>query len=255
MKYKVDDKVRYDGGDWWFYGTVSAVFEHSISPCYRLNVERMEKKSCRFSITQFEFELEPWGNAVASGKDERKREKVVESTPPQKERVIRKRKTTDAKNIESAPPQKEGVIRKRKTTDAWDKNLESYRKEEKSNVLRAWVAKNRKDYKTGILSAEKFEKLKEINFPFEIDKQTSDLPKKEVKRQRRKKQQNEPSKQSISGAWEKNLESYRKGERSVAVFNWISLNRKLHETGTLSKEKFEKLQEINFDFGRKRRPK
>jgi len=30
MKYKIGDKVRYDGGDWWFYGTVSAGFEHSI---------------------------------------------------------------------------------------------------------------------------------------------------------------------------------------------------------------------------------
>ena len=64
MKYKVGDKLRCDGGDWWFYGTVSAVFEHSVCPCYRLSVERMEKKTCKFSITQFEFELETYQEAA-----------------------------------------------------------------------------------------------------------------------------------------------------------------------------------------------
>jgi hypothetical protein len=58
MKFKIGDKVKYDGGDWWFYGTVTAIFEHSMSPCYRLSIDRMEKKNCKFAITQFEFELE-----------------------------------------------------------------------------------------------------------------------------------------------------------------------------------------------------
>ncbi|MDR0796026.1 MAG: hypothetical protein LBE79_08265, partial [Tannerella sp.] len=58
MKFKIGDKVKYDSGDWWFYGAVSAVFEHPICPCYRLDIERMEKKDCKLSITQFEFELE-----------------------------------------------------------------------------------------------------------------------------------------------------------------------------------------------------
>jgi len=66
MKYKIGDKVRYDSGDWWFYGIVTAVFENSICPCYRLSVERMVKKTCKFAITQFEFELEPDDDEVDS---------------------------------------------------------------------------------------------------------------------------------------------------------------------------------------------
>ena len=58
MKYQVGENVKYDSGDWWFYGTVTAVIENSICPSYRMNVERMVKKNCKFSITQFEFELE-----------------------------------------------------------------------------------------------------------------------------------------------------------------------------------------------------
>ena len=58
MKYQVGEKVKYDSGDWWFYGTITAVIENSICPSYRLNIERMVKKNCKFSITQFEFELE-----------------------------------------------------------------------------------------------------------------------------------------------------------------------------------------------------
>ena len=55
MKYQVGDQVKYDSGDWWFYGNVTAVIENAICPCYRVNVEKMVKKNCKFAITQFEF--------------------------------------------------------------------------------------------------------------------------------------------------------------------------------------------------------
>jgi len=214
MKYTVGDKVRYDSGDWWFYGIVTAVFENSISPCYRLSVERMEKKSCKFSITQFEFELEPYSDEIDSIKDERKWEKAeieylkkyygVLNHNDLSKILKRKPQELDEKwrSITSEPmpeeklkPEPEKIqtkiplpvpekkpkpellqetkskeIRTRKTTDAWDKNLELYRQGKKSSALNFWKSKNRKDFKTGILSEEKLEKLQGINFPFEVEK-------------------------------------------------------------------------------------
>ena len=41
MKFKIGDKVKYDGGEWLFYGSVNAIFDHSISPCYRINGFRL----------------------------------------------------------------------------------------------------------------------------------------------------------------------------------------------------------------------
>jgi len=219
MKFKVGDKVKCDSEDWRFYGTVSAVFEHSLCPCYRLSVERMEKEICKFSITQFEFDLEPC-EEVDSSENERKREKFELQQKPEKE------------------PQK------RKTSDAWDRNLEMYRKE-KSDVIRSWAAKNRKDYKTGKLSEEKMAKLREINFPFDVDKKnrliTGETEKEKVetpqKSQKRKR-----------GTWEGNLESYLKGEKGRLINTWMANNRKAYRSGNLSEERFKKLVEINFPF-------
>ena len=58
MRYQIGDRVKYLSGDWIFYGIVTAIVENAICPSYRLVIDRMEKKSCKFSITQFEFELE-----------------------------------------------------------------------------------------------------------------------------------------------------------------------------------------------------
>ena len=190
MKYKIGDKVKYDGGDWWFYGTVSAVFEHSICPCYRLSVERMEKKSCKFSITQFEFELEADSDLV-SGKDKRKRENaeveylkrminpefVSEQTPVPEKKKRKTRKpelkqetggSTNTAERQSSPKKQTKKVRTRKITEEWERNLESYKNGEKKSIISAWAALNRKQYKTGTLSDEKIERLVKINFPFDV---------------------------------------------------------------------------------------
>ena len=285
MKYKIGDKVKYDGGDWWFYGTVSAVFEHSISPCYRLSVERMEKKSCKFSITQFEFELET--DEVESDKDKRNWEhseievlkkyygllniedlsKMLKRSPweiVEKWRQIKPEAKPEPQKLPSQKPEqktqkpeqkeelgteKTKTILKRKTTDAWDKNLESYRQGKKSSLLNVWKSKNRKEYKAGILAKDKYEKLIAINFPFEVDKQY--LPT-TGKTKREKVEltpiQKEPSKRKISDVWERNLVEYLNGKKSFAVYNWITSNRKQYQTGTLSEEKYERLKQINGQF-------
>ena len=76
MKFKIGDKVKYDGGEWLFYGSVNAIFDHSISPCYRINVDKIIKKSCKFSITQFEFEIESDDEATDVTENEILTEKI-----------------------------------------------------------------------------------------------------------------------------------------------------------------------------------
>jgi len=291
MKYKIGDKVKYDGGDWWFYGTVSAAFEHSICPCYRLSVERMEKKNCKFSITQFEFELEPYNEDLDSVMDKREWEKseieylnkyygvlnnedlskmlkrspqAIEekrqqiklqpkSEPEQKLKVKPEPEQKLKVKLDPEPEQKQIVkpepekveptkkTRMRKTSDAWFKNFELYRKGKKTSVVNAWTSKNRKDLKTGILSEDKLEKLMEINFPFDSDK-----GKKKV--ELTKNQKEKTPKRKRGEAWDGNFEAYCKGEKNNIISTWIAHNRKMYKEGKLSEDKFVKLMEINFPF-------
>jgi len=285
MKYKVGDKVRYDGGDWWLYGTVSAVFEHSICPFYRINVERMEKKSCKFSITQFEFDLEAYHEKDDSGKDKRKWEnseiedlkkyygvlnledlsKVFKRSsqaiedkwqqikpaseqvaafltaasedadekmqitlseepvvkPEKKQRKKRKLKQeAEAENLESTQqvPEKK---RRGKRGEAWNRNLEMYRNGEKSNAISTWMAQNRREYKSGKLPEKKFEKLMEINFPFDV-----------VKKKR-------------NDSWDQRFEEWKKGERrSKIVQQWRQRSIKQYTEGKLSMDRIAMLKEI-----------
>jgi len=283
MKYKVGDKVKYDGGDWWFYGTVSAVFEHAICPCYRLNVERMEKKNCKLSITQFEFELEPdieanniydnrkWDNpeieflqkfygvlniddlskflkrssqAIESKWLVLKTEKEIKVEPEPELNII-----PDQDIVELPQPPKKGPSR-RKTGEAWNRNMDMYLRGEKNNSVSTWVYQNRKQYQLGQLSEEKAAKLVEIKFPFESVKRKPKTP----KTPKKPRKQLEASEPKIGEAWDRNLEMFKKGVRNNIIFNWISLNRRQYKTGILSDEKFGKLVDINFPFesGRKR---
>jgi len=244
MKYKVGDKLRYDGGDWLLYGTVSAVFEHSICPCYRLNVERMEKKNCNFSITQFEFEIEA-DCEFESGKEERVWEKseiedlkryygnlnnediskALKRSPQtieEKWRMI-KQEPIEVHQEQEAEPEKEKqekTPKQRKITDAWEKNLESYLKGEKSSVVNTWVSFNRKQYKTGKLADAKYEKLVKINFPFNTEKNKTD-------------------------DWDKHLEEWKRGDRkSDHVQQWKQRSINQFVDGKLSEERIVKLREI-----------
>jgi len=251
MKYKIGDKVRYDGGDWWFFGTVSAVFEHSICPCYRLSVERMEKKSCKFSITQFEFELEAYNDEADSDRDERKWEntekrqmiplelkQLAASDTEQKSKSIpepvpekkqRKKRKPELEKVELIPIQTKEPA-KRKTSKVWERNLEQYLKGKKSYAIYNWITNNRKHYKSGTLSEEKYERLKSINFPFEGARK------------------NVVKKRKSSDEWELNFESYLKGEKSDIISSWIANNRREFKTGKLTEAKYKKLVEINFPF-------
>ena len=137
MKYEIGDKLRYDGGDWWFYGTVSAVFEHSICPCYRLSVERMEKKSCKFSITQFEFDLE------ADQMIEEKQQTITREPKPE----------TDGFPFDA----------EKNKVDDWDKHLEEWKKGDKKSIpVQQWRQKSIGQFVEGKLSADRIAKLREV---------------------------------------------------------------------------------------------
>jgi hypothetical protein len=234
MKYKVGDKVRYDGGDWWFYATVTAVFEHSICPCYRLSVERMEKKSCKFSITQFEFELEP---------DEKVDSSMVE--PKWENLEIENLK----KQIKKKKPSK------RKIGNAWMRNLESYNNGERNNAVYTWITHNRRQYKSGNLSEEKLEKLMEINFPFGADKKNRPIigenDEKAPKRKRGEAGDNKDINSPFDAgkkkddSWDNQLEEWEKGNRkSIPVQQWRRESIRQFLEGKLSVDRIAKLKEI-----------
>jgi len=214
MKFQVGDKVKYGSGDWWFYGTVTAIMENSIIPGYRLSVDRMVKKNCRFSITQFEFELDA-DKADEIGKDGNKWENLEneflkkyfevpkegiseviqpeviqpetafislpDELTPEEEREL-------SKELVETPQAPKEALPKPKRSDAWDRNFESYKNGDRSKRIHTWISLNRKQYKADELPLEKREKLMEINFPFEAR-----------------------AKIGPKGSWSRNLDLWKKG--------------------------------------------
>ena len=214
MKYKVGDKVRHDGGDWWLYGTVSAVFEHPICPCYRLNVERMEKKNCKFSITQFEFELESWNEESGRSKDNRKWE-----------------------NLEIEYLKKYyGVLN--------NDDLSKFLQRSPQSIEEKWLQIKPK----AEIAAEPKQTVEpkpkpKVEVKAEPEKKVE--PKIAVLPQKVKKG---VPKAQRGDAWRRNLEDYSKGLRSNVISAWASQNRKDYKIGKLAEEKLEKLIEIDFPF-------
>jgi len=262
MKFKVGDKIKYDSGEWRFFGTVSAIIENSISPCYRLNVDRMEKRNCKFSITQFEFELEANNETESEktleieylkklynarnydnqGKEIKSKSEKSESKPKPAEKQ---------KKMPEQKPEKTETKRKPQPAigDKWNEKFEMYRKGEKDRSLDPWKYLNRKQYREGNLPEAKYAKLKEINFPFEHTNKKISARKKSAK----KKAKIIPER-IISDSWNEKLELYQKGEKNNSINAWISTNRKQYKEGNLSEAKYAKLKEINFPFDTVRKP-
>ena len=263
MKYQVGQKVIYDSGDWWFYGTVTAVIENSISPCYRLNVDQMIKKNCNLSITQFEFELKPvddvhiplaqskWeiseneynsqlssvqrNNSIPQPVQEPKQD---DETKPSRKKRIKNIPAPEEPNPENVDIQPIVDIKQSrwKRGEAWEKNLDLYQKGAKTSQIYTWVSQNRKLYNASKLPDDRLEKLIEINFPFEV--------KKKVQNKKIEDNKTPKNKDELSDAWwNHKCNQWIKGDRD-SLQQWRQKCVKLYVNHKLSQNRIEKLKEI-----------
>ena len=245
MVFKVGDNVKYESGDWLFYGTVTAIIENSITPCYRLNVERMEKKKCTFSITQFEFEL-ALDSDLAIDKEKLKWEnseiEYLKQIQEIKSKIEPPAVIEVVEKVEEIPiPQIETI------SGAWDRNFVSFQKGERNNAIYTWINRNRRLFQLSKLPQEKLDLLKSINFPFKTDKKKDQIVIQEKVEQPQQLPTEKPKK-THANAWERNLELYKKGEKSNNLYAWISRNRKMYHANKLSEDQLSKLSSVNFPF-------
>ena len=231
MKYKIGDKVKYDGGDWWLYGTVSAVFEHQICPCYRLNVERMEKKSCKFSITQFEFELEPCVEEPEPVKQSRRWET---SETEYLRKYYGKLSMEDLTKVLKRSPQE--------LADKWAQTQSESESLRSASEFKTEAPAPKSKHEPEPKKAEAAPKI-------EKKAEAVKAPVKEVFK--------ETFKESgvITEAWKRNLEDFKSGKKDNLISAWASQNRKEYRAGKLQKIKYDKLSAIGFvfDTGRKKK--
>ena len=157
-----------------------------------------------------------WGHVkIDSPHTATKTDKLAEDRVERNKRLIfgKKAELTQKQNKES---------KKQKSEEAWAKNFEAYRNGEKSESVQRWIDYNKRRYKENGLSAEKFEKLSEINFPFV----SAPIIKK-------------------PNSWDRQLEEWKKGDRkSVTIQLWKKRSIRRFIEGKLPSNRIEKLKEV-----------
>ena len=232
MKYQVGKKVKYDSGDWLFYGTITAVIENAICRIYRLDVGQMEKKDCDFSITQFEFELEAENeteteNSIDESKMGNNEDEYIENISYVQEKDL----SQVMPEVNTKPVKEQSVSIEKQAFNPVEVPVRKSRiiKERKKRHVKPIV----------LITAES--KLEEYVWE---EEQTQYIP------------ITEPHRRKRGEAWEKNFELFQKGVKKNIVYTWIAQNRKLYNSGSLEEEKLKRLTEINFPFQpRKKKPK
>jgi len=202
----------------------------------------MEKKTCKFSITQFEFELEAYQEEVESGKDKRKWENT------EVEYLKKNYGVLDNKDLSKAL--------KRSPRSIEEKRWQIKPEQEPAVALLANVPENIIEEFPIAQSTEEPETGKKQR---RKRKQEAALEPETGKKQRRKRKQEQETEKveteikpikKLRGkrgeAWQRNLEMYQQGEKSNTINSWMAQNRKGYKTGKLSEKKLDKLLEIIF---------
>jgi len=270
MKYQVGQKVKYDSGDWWFYGTVTAVIENAICPCYRINVEWMEKKECKFSISQFEFDLttemppmllpepvvvlpapkpivvipepEPVtkkrrGRKPKAAPEQQALDLTMEMPPTLQPKPILEPKVVKPKPVK-IPVSQASQKPKRKNSnkeETWNRNFENYVAGVKNHAIYTWASQNRRMYQSNALSKNQIDKLEEINFQFELRKH----PKRIIVEEEDHKKNFYMS----DAWWDHKISQWKKGGNSF-MHQWQHKCEKLYQSGKLSDVRVAKLKEL-----------
>jgi len=231
MKFKIGDKVKYDGGEWLFYGSVNAIFDHSISPCYRINVDKIIKKSCKLSITQFEFELEADDETAEITENEILTEKIYAKLEEiESAATIFKHEIEESKRLNLLM---DSVIEKQKASEVRENKQP---KQEKGRRLKQQTQKQELEQEqVAALPSTVFESVVEIIEP--VKKKIGRPKKIQIAEQK-------PVKKKAT--WYENFEKYKNGDRSNAINTWATQNRKEYKTGKMNEEKKDLLIGIRF---------
>ena len=158
-----------------------------------------------------------WGHVKIDSQDT-----ATKTGKPAEEKVERNKRSITGKEAELTQKSGKGLT-KPQIEEVWNEKLEAYRNGEKSESIKNWVDYNRRRYRNGRLSAEKFEKLMEINFPFDVA----------------------PKIKKIADRWDRQLEEWKKGNRKSAKIQlWKKRSIRRFIEGKLSGYRIEKLKEV-----------
>ena len=249
MKYQVGEKVKYDSDDWRFFGTITAVIENAICPCYRVHVERMEKKNCNFSITQFEFELA--SDEMNSSQEKSSWKKYEDEFLKKNNKLQFAENKSNAfvqepselnQDVSGALQEPNDEMPSRKKYGSWQTNFELYCSGHKSKTINTWMYQNRRQYQSGTLKTDQLEQLKKANFPFEVTKKVA-TKKHTAKKGSKENVAADKKNDDTNDIWHKQLRQWKYNDNRASLQQWRQQNVKRYVEGKLSKDKIEKLKE------------